>query len=90
MTYIKPKNQVYSVTGKLQEKVHSSKENLWHRRYSHLGIKGLQKLARDNLVEDFDYSDAKEISFCEPSLKGNTKGANSLRTVRRRRLNLLS
>jgi len=48
----KPKDHVYSVT---KEKDCSSKEDLWHRRYGHLGAKSLQKLARGNLVGEFDY-----------------------------------
>ena len=84
VTYFKPKNHVYSVTGKLQEKVHCSKEDLWHRRYGHLGVKGLQMLARDNMVEDFDYRDSKEISFCEPCLKGKHQRSKFLPYSERR------
>ena len=39
----KPKNHVYSIT---KEKDRSSKEDIWHGRYGHLGVKSLQKLAR--------------------------------------------
>ena len=63
----KPKDHVYSVTKK---KDSSSKEDLWHRRYGHLGVKSLQKLSRGNLVEEFDYNASNDISFCEPCLKG--------------------
>ena len=48
----------------------SSKEDIWHRRYGHLGVKSLQKLARGNLIEEFDYNTSNDISFCEPCLKG--------------------
>ena len=43
------------------------KENLWHRRFCHLGSSNLQKLAKKSL---FDFSPAREISFCEPCVKG--------------------
>ena len=33
-----------------------SREDLWHRWYGHLSVTSLQKLARDDLVKDFDYS----------------------------------
>ena len=48
----------------------SSKEEIWHRRYCHLGVQNLQKLARDGLVEQFDYCATIVIPFCEPCLKG--------------------
>ena len=63
----KPKDQVYSVAKKNDC---SSKEDLWHRRYGHLGVKSLQQLSRDNMVEGFDYNASNDISFCEPCLKG--------------------
>ena len=34
----------------------SNKERLWHRRYGHLNEQSLQLLARDGLVEHFDYN----------------------------------
>ena len=71
MAHARLKDHVYSVTDKLkQEECSLSKEDLWHRRYGHLRVKSLQQLARDNLVEDFNYSASKEISFCEACLKG--------------------
>ena len=42
-----------------------SKEDLWHRRYGHISVKNLQKLAREHLVEEYDYSEMNEIKFCE-------------------------
>ena len=67
VTCTKPKDHVYSVTKKTDC---LSKEDLWHRRYGHLGAKSLQQLARSNLVEEFDYNASNEISFCEPCVKG--------------------
>ena len=45
-------------------------EDVWHRRYGHLGMRNLWKLAKDNLVDDFDYDTTKEVSFCEPCANG--------------------
>ena len=70
LLYAKPKDHVYSVAEKLDENGYSSKEDLWHRRYSHLGVKNLQKLARDHLVNEYDYCVSKQTKFCEPCLKG--------------------
>ena len=46
------------------------KENLWHRRYGHLGTKGLQQLARERLVDGFNYDHQKKIDFCESCVNG--------------------
>ena len=46
------------------------KEVLWHRRYGHLGTQSLQKLARDKLVDNFDFDFLKEVDFCETCVKG--------------------
>ena len=42
------------------------KEKIWHRRFGHLGMKNLQKLATDQLVNGLDYDVTKDIKFCEP------------------------
>jgi len=65
VTLAKLKNHVYAVTEKQSENDHFSKEDLI------CGIADvvIQKLARDDLVEEFDYSVSKKISFCEPCLK---------------------
>ena len=72
VVYGQPKDYVHTVTDSLSE-INPSKEDLWHLRYGHLGVDSLKKLAKDKLVEDFDYSLTKEISFCEPCLKGKHK-----------------
>ena len=46
------------------------KEVLWHRRYGHLGTQNLQKLARDKLVDNFDFDASKDIDFCETCVEG--------------------
>ena len=38
------------------------KEDVWHRRYGHLGVSSLQKLANKNLVDDFDFNLSKELT----------------------------
>uniref|UniRef100_A0A1X7VSJ8 Integrase catalytic domain-containing protein n=1 Tax=Amphimedon queenslandica TaxID=400682 RepID=A0A1X7VSJ8_AMPQE len=45
-------------------------EDLWHQRYGHLNQKSLQKLAKDDLVEDFDFSSLGHTQFCESFLDG--------------------
>ena len=67
-----PKDYVHTVTDSLSE-ITPSKEDLWYLRYGHLGVDNLKKLAKDKLVEDFDYSFTQEISICEPCLKGKHK-----------------
>ena len=46
------------------------KEVLWHRQYGYLGTQSLQKLARDKLVDNFDFDFLKEVDFCEMCVKG--------------------
>jgi transposase InsO family protein len=57
-----------------QQQVHmveeESKERLWHRRYGHLGEKGLRKLAKERLVQQFDYNATNDIGFCEACVGG--------------------
>ena len=47
-----------------------SKEEVWHRRFGHLGVRNLQKLAKDKLVSGYDYDVSKEIGFCESCAEG--------------------
>ena len=68
-----------------------NKEKLWHRRYGHLGEESLKRLARDKLVEQFNYDIEKSIGFCETCVEGKhhrspftastTKTANPLELV---------
>ena len=68
--YAEQKNHICSITKSIPRDGHSSKEELWHRRYGHLGFKSLQKLAKDNLVTGFDYCATTDLPFCEPCLEG--------------------
>ena len=47
-----------------------SVEDTWHHRYGHLGSRNLEKLARDNLVDGFDYDPSRGISFCQACVDG--------------------
>ena len=47
-----------------------TKEKIWHRRFGHLGIQNLQKLARDKLVSGFDFDTSKQHNFCEACVDG--------------------
>ena len=46
------------------------KENVWHRQFGHLGVRNLQKLAKDKLADGFDYDLSKGIDFCESCTEG--------------------
>ena len=59
-----------------------TKEDMWHRRYGHLGAGGLRQLAVHSLVEGFDYNGSQGISFCEPCTKESTIEALFLLAVR--------
>ena len=48
----------------------ASKEVTWHKRYGHLGVQNLQKLAKENLVDGYDYDKTKDIDFCESCTEG--------------------
>ena len=51
-------------------KLGETKEAIWHRRYGHLGTKNLDQLAKNQLVEGFDYDATKKEIFCEPCVSG--------------------
>ena len=47
-----------------------TREDVWHRRYGHLGTRNLQKLAKHELVNGFDFDMTKKINFCESCVEG--------------------
>ena len=47
-----------------------TKEDIWHQRYGHLGVQNLRKLAKEELVDGFDYNSLRDVNFCEPCLEG--------------------
>ena len=50
--------------------IQRTKEDIWLRRFGHLGARNLQKLAKDKLVAGFDYDASMKYSFCESCVKG--------------------
>uniref|UniRef100_A0A1X7VFZ3 GAG-pre-integrase domain-containing protein n=1 Tax=Amphimedon queenslandica TaxID=400682 RepID=A0A1X7VFZ3_AMPQE len=48
----------------------TTKEDIWHDRFGHLNVRIVQKLAKENLVCDFDFTPTNEIQFCESCLDG--------------------
>ena len=58
------RNQQLSVVEK------ESKERIWHRRFGHLGEQNVNRLARKQLVDSFDYETSQEIGFCETCIEG--------------------
>ncbi|KAK4313452.1 hypothetical protein Pmani_015209 [Petrolisthes manimaculis] len=48
-------------------------ENIWHRRYGHLGIDNLKILVRDDLVDGLNFDVNKELEFCDACVKGKSK-----------------
>ena len=47
-----------------------TKESIWHRRFGHLGIQNLQRLAREKLVDGFDFDVSEQLDFCEMYAEG--------------------
>ena len=47
-----------------------TKVNIWHRRFAHLGMQNLQRLAREKLVEGFDIDISEQLDFCEMCAEG--------------------
>ena len=47
-----------------------TKEDMWHKRYGHLGVSSLQKLANKNLVDGFDFNLSQDLTFCEACPQG--------------------
>ena len=47
-----------------------TKEDIWHRHYGHLRVQNLRKLAKEDLVDGFDYNSLRDVNFCEPCLEG--------------------
>ena len=47
-----------------------TKEDIWHKRYGHLGVGSLHKLAHKNLVNGFDFDVSRELTFCEACPQG--------------------
>ena len=53
-----------------------------HKRFGHLGIGSLQKLAREQLADGFDFDTTRKLTFCESCPQGkqhHTKFSSSSR-----------
>ena len=48
----------------------SSKETIWHRRFGHLGAKGIQELAKNKMVSGLNFDWRQDSGFCESCVKG--------------------
>ena len=42
-----------------------TKEDIWHKRFGHLGIGRIQKLAPEELADGFDFDVTRKVTFCE-------------------------
>ena len=69
-------NRVSSNTAETQDS-QELKEDKWHRRFGHLGMRSLQTLAKGKLVTGFDYDHSKEISFCQACIEGKLHKSQS-------------
>ena len=47
-----------------------SSEELWHRRYGHLGLQNVKKLVNDDMVAGLDCKMKENIGVCEPCAQG--------------------
>ena len=47
-----------------------TKEDIWHKRFGHLGMGSLQKLAREELADGFDFDTTGKLTFCESCPQG--------------------
>ena len=45
-------------------------EDLWHKRYVHLGYDSLRRLSVEQLVDGFEFDSQKLISFCKACAEG--------------------
>jgi hypothetical protein len=58
-----------SVINRYEYLVCRLKQNIWHRRYGHIGIQNLKRLANDKLVNGFNFDVSKEIDICKARIK---------------------
>ena len=47
-----------------------SKEDIWHKRFGHLGVGNLQRLSRENLAVGFNYDTSRQLTFFEACPQG--------------------
>ena len=67
-----------------ETKITELKVDRWHCRFGHLAARSLQILAKDKLVNSFDYDSSGEISFCQACVEGKLHKNQFLSTGGRR------
>ena len=60
-----------------------TKEDVWHKRFGHLGIGSLQKQAREKLAEGFDFEANGKLTFCEACPQGKQHRSKFVSSSRR-------
>jgi hypothetical protein len=48
----------------------SSREQLWHRRYGHLGTQNMKRLVQEDMVTGLNCKMTKKVGVCEPCAEG--------------------
>ena len=67
-----------------------SNETLWHQRFGHLSETNLQKLAKEEFVNGFNYNVSNNVGFCESCVSGKIHWTQFPTSGRRRGDDLLS
>ena len=60
-----------------------TKEDVWHKRFGHLKIGILQKLAHEKLAEGFDFEANSKLTFCETCPQGKQHRSKFVSSSRR-------
>ena len=50
----------------------SVNETLWHRRFGHLGMQGMQMMAKNQMVSGLDLDFKQKSTFCESCVRGKS------------------
>ena len=67
LDHVGPTHQVY--TGSDQKE---SMSLIWHRRFGHLGMQGLQELVKGKMATGLDISSKSEFTFCESCVQSKS------------------
>ena len=73
----------YNVVDKANVTCLLTNEDVWHRRFGHLGVRNLQKLARKELVKGYKFDTSQELTFCESCSHGKQHRTKFPTSVRR-------
>jgi hypothetical protein len=60
----------YQQAATVTQRSDESPEELWHRRYGHLGLRNMKKLVVENMVVGLDCDMKTDIGICEPCVEG--------------------